>query len=69
VNLKFEEIAEIMKIIDSSSCDELIVETGDVKLVDTPFAAPRRLRFDSRGNLWIPGFSSSLLARFHPRTG
>jgi acetyl-CoA carboxylase biotin carboxyl carrier protein len=33
VNLKFEEIAEIMKIIDSSSCDELIVETGDVKLV------------------------------------
>ena len=33
MNLKFEEIAEIMKIIDSSSCDELIVETGDVKLV------------------------------------
>lgn len=33
MNLKYEEIAEIMKIIDSSSCDELIVETGDVKLV------------------------------------
>jgi acetyl-CoA carboxylase biotin carboxyl carrier protein len=33
VNLRYEEIAEIMKIIDSSSCDELIVETGDVKLV------------------------------------
>jgi acetyl-CoA carboxylase biotin carboxyl carrier protein len=33
VNLRYEEIAEIMKIIDSSSCDELIVETGDMKLV------------------------------------
>lgn len=33
MSLRYEEIAEIMKIIDSSSCDELIVETGDVKLV------------------------------------
>lgn len=33
MNLRYEEIAEIMKIIDSSSCDELIVETGDIKLV------------------------------------
>jgi acetyl-CoA carboxylase biotin carboxyl carrier protein len=33
VSLRFDEIAEIMKIIDSSSCDELIVETGDIKLV------------------------------------
>ncbi|WJR75875.1 acetyl-CoA carboxylase biotin carboxyl carrier protein [Bradyrhizobium sp. NP1] len=33
MNLRFDEIAEIMKIIDSSSCDELIVETGDIKLV------------------------------------
>ncbi len=44
-------------------------ETGDIRIVDTPFAAPRRLRFDSRGNLWIPGFSSSVLARFDPGTG
>lgn len=33
MNLRYEEIAELMKIIDSSSCDELIVETGDMKLV------------------------------------
>jgi acetyl-CoA carboxylase biotin carboxyl carrier protein len=33
VSLRYDEIAEILKIIDSSSCDELIVETGDVKLV------------------------------------
>jgi streptogramin lyase len=44
-------------------------ESGDIRLVDTPFSAPRRLRFDSRGNLWIPGFSSSVLARFDPRSG
>ena len=43
--------------------------TGDVRLVDTPFAAPRRLRFDGDGNLWIPGFSSSVLARYDPRSG
>jgi streptogramin lyase len=39
-----------------------------VELVDTPFKAPRRLRFDSRGRLWIPAFSDGLLARFDPQT-
>lgn len=33
MTLRYDEIADILKIIDSSSCDELIVETGDVKLV------------------------------------
>ena len=33
MSLRFDEIAEILKIIDSSSCDEFIVETGDVKLI------------------------------------
>jgi acetyl-CoA carboxylase biotin carboxyl carrier protein len=33
VSLRYDEIAEILKIIDNSSCDELIVETGDMKLV------------------------------------
>lgn len=33
MSLRYEEVAEILKIIDSSSCDELIVETGDMKLV------------------------------------
>ncbi|MGH0038356.1 MAG: virginiamycin B lyase family protein [Myxococcota bacterium] len=39
-----------------------------VEMVDTPFAAPRRLRFDSQGKLWIPSFSESLVARFDPDT-
>jgi hypothetical protein len=33
VSLNYDDIAEILKIIDGSSCDELIVETGDLKLV------------------------------------
>jgi acetyl-CoA carboxylase biotin carboxyl carrier protein len=33
VALNYDDIAEILKIIDCSSCDELIVETGDMKLV------------------------------------
>lgn len=31
--LSYDEIAEILKIIDGSSCDELVVDTGDMKLV------------------------------------
>jgi acetyl-CoA carboxylase biotin carboxyl carrier protein len=33
VSLRFDEIAEILKIIDSSSCDEVIIDSGDIKLV------------------------------------
>ena len=33
MSLSYDDIAEILKIIDASSCDELIVETGDLKLV------------------------------------
>jgi streptogramin lyase len=43
-------------------------ETFAVTLVDTPFPAPRRLRFDSTGALWIPSFSGSAIARFDPQT-
>jgi len=43
-------------------------ETFEVEMVETPFSAPRRLRFDSRGRLWIPGFSSGLVARFDVET-
>ncbi len=44
-------------------------DTLELTMVDTPFTAPRRLRFDSKGNLWIPGFSSNLLSRYEPATG
>ena len=44
-------------------------ETFELTMIDTPFTAPRRLRFDSKGQLWIPGFSSNVLSRFDPGTG
>ena len=33
MSLTYDEIAEIIKLVDSSSCDELVVETSDIKLV------------------------------------
>jgi virginiamycin B lyase len=39
-----------------------------IEMIDTPFAGPRRLRFDAHGTLWIPGFSSGVVARFDPAT-
>lgn len=30
--IKYAEIAEIIKLIEASSCDELVLETGDLKL-------------------------------------
>lgn len=42
--------------------------TLDVEMIETPFSAPRRLRFDSKGGLWIPGFSSGLISRFDIET-
>ena len=33
MTLRYEEIAEILKIIGNSNCDEVVIETGDVKLV------------------------------------
>jgi virginiamycin B lyase len=43
-------------------------DTGSYELFDTPFPGPRRLRFDSKGNLWIPGFSTGVVARFNLQT-
>jgi streptogramin lyase len=43
-------------------------DTLAVEMIDTPFSGPRRLRFDSQGRLWIPGFSADLVARFDPKT-
>jgi acetyl-CoA carboxylase biotin carboxyl carrier protein len=31
--LSYDEISEILKIIDESSCDEFVLETGDIRLV------------------------------------
>ena len=43
-------------------------ETLAVELIETPFPAPRRLRFDARGRLWIPSFTTGRIASFDPQT-
>jgi len=43
-------------------------DSFELEMIDTPFTGPRRLRFDSQGQLWIPGFSSGLISRFDPET-
>ena len=35
-----------------------------VEIIPTPFAAPRRLRCDAGGDLWITGFAGGLVARY-----
>jgi streptogramin lyase len=43
-------------------------DTFAIEMIETPFTGPRRLRFDGEGRLWIPGFSSGLIASFDPAT-
>lgn len=31
--LRYDEISEILKVVDSSSCDEVVLETDEIKLV------------------------------------
>jgi len=40
VSLTYDDIAEIIKLVDSSSCDELVIETNDIKLVVRRNGAP-----------------------------
>jgi virginiamycin B lyase len=43
-------------------------ETLEVTSVPTPFDSPRRLRFDSKGNLWVPSYSEGTINRFDTNT-
>lgn len=40
MSLTYDDIAEIIKLVDSSSCDELVIETNDMKLVVRRNGAP-----------------------------
>ncbi len=42
-------------------------ESGEVQMIATPFNAPRRLRIDAQGNVWIVAFSDGKLAMYSPR--
>lgn len=43
--------------------------TGQITMIATPFAGPRRLRSDGDGNLWISAFPESAIARYEPKSG
>lgn len=44
-------------------------QTGELKVIDTPFSGPRRFRSDSKGNLWIPAFTDGRIYKYEPASG
>ena len=44
-------------------------DSGEIRMIATPFTGPRRLRSDAAGNLWIAAFPESAIARYVPSTG
>ncbi|MBP8185587.1 MAG: hypothetical protein KAX95_06845, partial [Pseudomonas sp.] len=40
-----------------------------VRIIDTPFQAPRRLRVDALGDVWITAFPEGKIVRYHPADG
>jgi streptogramin lyase len=40
-----------------------------VQIIDTPFQAPRRLRVDALGDVWITAFPEGKIVRYHPADG
>jgi virginiamycin B lyase len=43
-------------------------DTLAVTSIATPFVTPRRLRFDSKGNLWVPSYAEGTINRFDTNT-
>ena len=47
----------------------LAPDSGEIRMIATPFKGPRRLRSDAEGNLWITAFPESAIARYEPSSG
>lgn len=43
-------------------------DTLEVTPIETPFVTPRRLRFDSKGNLWVPSYAEGTINLFDTKT-
>ena len=52
--------------LEANRIGRLDPDTGEIEMIDTPFTGPRRLRFDSKGALWIPAFSGDKIVRYDP---
>jgi streptogramin lyase len=48
-----------------------VIDPADdsVQIVDTPFQAPRRMRVDAAGDLWITAFPEGKIVRYRPADG
>jgi len=53
--------------LHANSIGKIDPKTMELTLFDTPFLGPRRLRSDSKGNLWITAFPESMVVKFDPR--
>lgn len=54
--------------LHADSIGKIDGKTLQIKMYDTPFIGPRRLRTDSKGNLWIAAFPESMIVKFDPKT-
>ncbi|UAA40038.1 hypothetical protein KIH87_06725 [Paraneptunicella aestuarii] len=52
--------------LHADSIGKIDGKTLEIKMYDTPFVGPRRLRSDSKGNLWIAAFPESMIVKFDP---
>jgi len=52
--------------LHANSIGKIDGKTLEIKNYDTPFLGPRRLRSDSKGNLWIAAFPESMIVKFDP---
>ncbi|BFM17358.1 carboxypeptidase regulatory-like domain-containing protein [Maricurvus nonylphenolicus] len=54
--------------LHADSIGKIDAKTLEVSMYETPFVGPRRLRSDSKGNLWIAAFPESMVVKFDPKT-
>ncbi len=54
--------------LHADSIGKIDGKTLKLSLYNTPFIGPRRLRSDSKGNLWIAAFPESMIVKFDPIT-
>jgi streptogramin lyase len=52
--------------LHADSIGKIDAKTMAITMYDTPFVGPRRLRTDSKGNLWIAAFPESMIVKFDP---
>ena len=50
--------------LHADSIGRIDPKTDEIKMYDTPFKGPRRLRVDNEGGIWITAFPESKIARF-----